>query len=265
MPRRPDARAEQAEHLLLQFGPEVDEHVAAHDQLKLVERTIRHEIVLGEDGLRSEHRIEAGDVAVGAVVLRERLAPAAAQVVLGVELHPLQRERARPRALQRRLVDVGRVDPRAVEQALLVQGDRHRVDLLARRAAGVPDADERIGPQQREHVLAQRPVKARVAEHLGDVDRQVAQQAVHARRVVQDALLQAGDRLQPLAVDAMPHAPAQRRERVAAEVVAVGALDGLQQQLDLQALARLMTVADHPYSHTRMSEMSCSMSTGLVM
>ena len=82
---------------------------------------------------------------------------------------------------------------------------------------------------------------------------------------MQDALLQPGDRLQPLAVRAMPQPAAQRGERVAAEVIAVGALDGLEQQLDLELLACLLAVVVHPYSHTRMSEMSCSMSTGLVM
>src|SRR3712207_8395156 len=59
---------------------------------------------------------------------------------------------------------------------------RSRERLLAGRAAGVPDADVRIGPQDRHDLLPQRAEEVRVAEHLGDVDRQVAQQPVHDQR-----------------------------------------------------------------------------------
>ena len=40
----------------------------------------------------------------------------------------------------------------------------------------------------------------------------------------------------PSPYDALPQPPAQRRQRVAAEVVAVALVDGLEQQLDLEAL-----------------------------
>src|SRR2546422_3080632 len=37
--------------------------------------------------------------------------------------------------------------------------DRHRVDLLPGRAAGVPDPDEGVRPQDRDHLLAESSVE----------------------------------------------------------------------------------------------------------
>jgi hypothetical protein len=76
----------------------------------------------------------------------------------------------------------------------------------------------------------------RVAVHRGDVDRQVEQQPLHHRRVVQDAVLERRERLDLLAVGAPPEPPLQRSERVAAEVEAIVLVDGLEQQLDLDSL-----------------------------
>ena len=91
---------------------------------------------------------------------------------------------------QHGLVHVGRVDPAAVVEAGLLEQDRHRVDFLAGRAARVPDPDERVRPQDRDHLVAERAVEGRVAEHGADVDRERRQQPLQPGRIVEHPLLQ---------------------------------------------------------------------------
>jgi hypothetical protein len=61
---------------------------------------------------------------------------------------------------------------------------------------------------------------------------------------VEHSRLEVGDRLEPLCVNASPHAPLQRRGRVLAEVEAVAAVDRLEEERDLDLLdvARLQHV-----------------------
>ena len=56
------------------------------------------------------------------------------------------------RLLQRLRVDVGRVDQRARQQPFLAQQNGQRIGLFAGAAAGHPDLQRRIGPQQRHHL-----------------------------------------------------------------------------------------------------------------
>ena len=183
-----------------------------------------------------QRSLEERALVLGEVVLGERARAAGADVVVRVLLHPVEREDAVPRSREHRLVDVGRVDARAVVEALLGEQDRERVDLFAGRAAGDPDARERIGAQERHDLLAERAVERRVAEHRRDVDREVEQQALHHARVVQQPLEQAGDRLSALGVDAPPDPTPQRRTRVLPEVEAVLPVDAFEQQLELERL-----------------------------
>ena len=145
-------------------------------------------------------------------------------------------EDAEPGLLEHGLVDVGRVDPDPVGEALLGEQDRQRVDLLAGGAAGDPEPRERIRVQHRHHPLAEGEEEARVAEHGGHVDREVEQQPLHHRRVVQEQVLQSRDRLHLLAFHPPAHAPPQRGRRVLAEVEAVAAVDSFEQELDLDPL-----------------------------
>jgi hypothetical protein len=71
-----------------------------------------------------------------------------------------------------------------------------------------------------------------------------------------------------LRADPLPDPPLQRRRRVPAEVEAVAPLDCLEQEvqlepLELRVLRRSFFDPAHLYSHTRMSETSWSVSTGL--
>ena len=163
--------------------------------------------MLREDDVVEQRPREERALVAGDVVLGERPVAAGADVVLRVLLHLVEREDAGSRPLEHDLVDVGRVDARAVVEALLGEQDREREDLLAGRAAGDPDARERIGAQQRHDLLAEREVEGRVAEHRGDVDREVEQQPLHHGGVVQDPLLQARDVAEPLDADAAPEPP----------------------------------------------------------
>src|SRR5688500_2958003 len=81
---------------------------------------------------------------------------AGALVVLRVLLHPVERELPGPRTGEDLGVEVGCVDPRALVQALFLEEDRERVRLLPGGAAGIPDADEGVGAQERDDVLAER-------------------------------------------------------------------------------------------------------------
>src|SRR6185436_7379532 len=95
------------------------------------------------------------------------------------------RKNARLRFLQNGFIDVGRVDAAAVVETLLVKEDRHRVDLFARRTSGVPDADEWIRAEQRDHFLPECEVESRIAKHRGRVDGEIEEEALHARGIVQ--------------------------------------------------------------------------------
>src|SRR5262249_25334048 len=188
--------------------------------------------------------------------------------------HLLEREDAGPCAVEHRLVDVGRIDARPLVDALLLQQDRERVDLLARGASGDPDARERVRPQQRHDLLSKGEVEGRGAEHRRDVDREVEQEPLHARGVVEELVLERRDGREALGVHAAPDASPERRRCVLAEVEAVPAEDAFEQERELDlvdavALGRvLLDLESHLsylYSQTRISDSSWSVSTGFAM
>ena len=111
-----EALVEELEHALLQRAVEVDHHVAADDHVELVEAAVGDEVVLREDDVLDEAPVEERAVVAREVVLGERARAARREVVLRVLLHLLERKDAEPRALEHGLVDVRRVDPRAVEE-----------------------------------------------------------------------------------------------------------------------------------------------------
>ena len=162
--------------------------------------------MLREHDVLRQRALELRAVILGEVVLRERPRSTGLDVVLRVLAHLVEREDATARAVDDRLVDVGRVDPRPVVEVLLLQEDREGVDLLTRRAAGHPDAGEGIGAKRGHDLVAERDVEARVPEHRRDVDREVEEEPFHAGRVVQQPVLQRGDGREPLGVDPPPDA-----------------------------------------------------------
>ncbi len=65
--------------------------------------------------------------------------PPATEVILGVLTHRREGEDAALGALEETVAEVRRVDSAAIVEALLLEQNREGVDLLARRAARVPD------------------------------------------------------------------------------------------------------------------------------
>src|SRR5204863_9649391 len=74
-------------HVLLQVAVEVDHDVAAHDHVEFVERAIGDQVVLGEDDVVGQRRLEYDPVAISHVVLRERAGTPRLDVVGGVLAH----------------------------------------------------------------------------------------------------------------------------------------------------------------------------------
>src|SRR5204863_9511760 len=104
-------------------------------------------------------------------------------------------------------------------------------------AARVPYSHVWIGAKQRDHLLAEGTVKARVAEHRRHVDREVEQESLHTRWVVQDTLLKARERLEPLLLHPIQESAPDRSVGVRAEIESVVTVDPLEQELQLDALA----------------------------
>src|SRR6266568_8076021 len=230
---RDEALEEEPVDALLQCPVEVDHHIAADDDVELVERVIRDEVVLGEDDILDQRALKLRAVVLGNVVLRERPLPARLDVVLRVLAHLVERKHARTRAFEDGFVDVRRVDASTVVDLLLLEENGERVDLLAGGAASHPDPGERIRAESGNDLLPECNVEGRVAKHRGHVDRKVEQEALHAGGVVQEPVLQRRDRLQPFGEHTAPDAASQRGRGVLAEVEAVMAEDSLEQQGEL--------------------------------
>src|SRR5206468_2486507 len=113
-PETPQAVVEQAMHALLQRPAEIDEYVSAQDRVELVEGAVGDQVVLGEDHVAAEARVERRRAVPHRVVLRERPPAARGQVAGGVLPHDGEGEGPALRLLQRALVHVGGVDLAAV-------------------------------------------------------------------------------------------------------------------------------------------------------
>ena len=223
---------EAAQRLGLSGPVEVDQHVAAADQVHPREGRIAQQVVRGEDDAVAQLLVDAQ---AGVLLDEEALQPARLDVG-----RDRQREHAGTRRRHRALVDVGGedLDLRPVRTQQLVQQDGDGIGLLAGGAAGHPGAEGLdAGPllDQPAQRLAQGLEGVGVAEEVGDADQHVLQQR---RRLawlgVQELAVggQVGD-----GVDLHPplDAPQHRAARVVGEVVpgalAQDRLDGDQRLL----------------------------------
>ncbi len=174
-PARPEGVVQDFDGAPLELGLEVDEEVAARDQIHPRERRISEQIVRREDAGVAELLDDRG---------RAALLGEEAPEPLRAHLARRRRVASEPGRRERRGVDVGGEDlePRRDVRAVRLLQHQHGVGvrLLARRAGGHPEARaarriageelrEDGGLQQREHL--------RVAEELGDVDGEVVEQA----------------------------------------------------------------------------------------
>ena len=122
--------------------------------------------MIGEHDVGFERLVEHRLAIRGRVVVGQRAARAGLAVILGESADTIDIKHARLGFRQRMRVDVGRVDQASRKKSFLAQQDRQGIRLLARAAAGHPDLQRRVGPQQRHDLLAQRPEIRRVAKHL---------------------------------------------------------------------------------------------------
>src|SRR5947208_3283494 len=193
------AVVEQPVGALLEVWAEVDEHVRADDEVKVVERSVGDQAVASPRDAVLQPQIEAGGAASDGVVVGQAGLSAGGLVRLFVSPDPFHRVGAQPGYGEHVLIEVGRVDVAALEESLFLQQDGKRIHLLAARAAGDPDSRRWIRPEEGDHLLAHAPHELRVAKHAGHVHAHDPQEPLHAARVVQDAILVGGDRAHALA------------------------------------------------------------------
>ena len=123
--------AEQAQRPVLQRAVEVDEHVAAGDELHLGEDAVGGQAVIGEHDVLPQRLVEHRPAVRGRVVVGERGFGAGLAVVAREARDAVDGIDARLRSFQRARVDVRRVDQRLLQQTLFAQQDGQRVRLLA--------------------------------------------------------------------------------------------------------------------------------------
>ncbi len=227
---------EVGDHLPLHAGLEVDEDVAAADEVQVGEGRIPDQIVAREDA-QVAHGLADLEMAVHA---GEEALQGPGRDIGGDVLQEDPGARLFHRAVaQVRAEDLdGRGGGEAVEG--LQEADGDRIDLLARRASRHPDPDRlfRGAPreQPREHVPGQDLEGLRIAEERGDVDQQVLVQGLDLLGV---ALEVCGVILEPFDLEqrhAPPGAAQQSRLLVEVEVVARGGLHQREDRVEAAAL-----------------------------
>ena len=172
---------EQRNDTLLQLRAQIDQEVAATDQVESGKGRVSEQVMLGEDQQVADALVDAVGAAVGLggeearQPLRRDVGGDAGRVHRGA------------RGGNRVPVDVGSKDlqrPSLLERLHpLLQQDGDRIRFLARRTAGRPDANHAarrmVVEDLRDHLLFERLEGLRIAEETGHPDQQVAKQGVH--------------------------------------------------------------------------------------
>ncbi len=163
------------ERALLRLRIEVDEEVAAADQVEARERRVLHQVVGGEYDRLAQ--LAADPVAAHVTVEK------AAQTFLGNVGRDGRRVDALARGPDRVLVEVRREHlqrRRRVEHPrMLGQDHGDRIRLLAGRARRHPDTDlvaGRLVGKERRNLRLERVERVAIAEEVGDADQQVLEQ-----------------------------------------------------------------------------------------
>jgi fructose-1,6-bisphosphatase len=81
------ALVDQVVHSLLQSLVEIDHHIAAQDDVKLVEGTVGRQVMLGEDDVGLQRGVKDHVVVMGRVIIRELVLASGPHVVARVFLH----------------------------------------------------------------------------------------------------------------------------------------------------------------------------------
>src|SRR5690606_24309122 len=112
----------------------------------------------------------------------------------------------------------------------------HGVHFFSRGAARMPNANIRISSQQGDNLLPKYPEQIRVAKHFRHRNRQVVYKTLKTLPVMENFLLQSGNRLQLLGMHMMPDPSAQRGSGIISKIITIQTMDSLQQQLNLDIL-----------------------------
>lgn len=175
---RTQREMKQLEDLPLHRPLQIDQHVAARDQVEMRERRIAQQAVRGEQNALA-HRL--GDHVMCAVPREIPLQQRGGHVA-----RDRKRVGAGARADDRRLIDIGReyLDGLARHRGLARprQQQRDRVRLFPGRASGYPHAHLLLAGFRREqradHFLFEEIERFAIAEELGHADQHVRQQRV---------------------------------------------------------------------------------------
>src|SRR5690606_5706137 len=100
-PERREALAEQAQRALLQRSVEVDEDVPAQDDVELAERGVGREVVLREQDVLAQARMEQRRAVARGVILAERARATRLLVRRRILAHAGERKDARAGAVER--------------------------------------------------------------------------------------------------------------------------------------------------------------------
>ena len=214
---RPQREVDDLERVPLRLAIEVDEEVAAADQVEAREGRVLQQVVRRED----DHLADLGADAVAPRVADEE----ALEAVLGNVGGDRRRVDALAGGADRVVVEVGgeHLQHRRRIEAAHVLGEEHgdRVRLLAAGAGGDPDAHlvARVLAGEDDRQLRFEGVeRLAIAEEVGDADQQVFQQRTGLAGVGAHEVQVGGQRVD--AVDAHPprYAAQDRRPLVVAEV-----------------------------------------------
>ena len=166
---------------------EVDENVAAQDELHFTEGAVHGEIMAAEG-----HRVTDVSSNDGRVRARREISGKAALATccgenLAASADHGQRVDATLRGAQSGAADVRCEDRCAIEQTRLFEQYGERIDLFSGCATGVPDLEARPRPQHRKDVFLQGSEDGCVAKERGNAYRELRQKSVEERFVAEHA------------------------------------------------------------------------------
>ncbi len=180
----PQGEGEELEGAFLEFGREVDEHIAAEFEVDAREGRALAEVVLAEDGQHADLLLDLVIAVLRGEIAFDEVGRQIDERRRRVNPPPGERDRV--------VVQVGGEDADVEGGQLLpehiAEQDRQRVRLLARRAARRPEAQlivvlPRVFDQRRQDALPQVGEEIGVAEELGHFDQEAADQPLVFVRV----------------------------------------------------------------------------------
>src|SRR3569833_77107 len=102
----------------------------------------------------------------GYIVFRERVCPARANIIFGIQFHISYRVYSITRGLQSFLIDVRCINDAPVQEAMFSKQDSNGVYLFSGCTPGDPNLDKRVGCQPGYDLFTHTLVKKRIPKHF---------------------------------------------------------------------------------------------------